>query len=159
MKHAFFRFVTCAIFLLLATNARTVMGSDSSVQGFEGTRANITWRVCNNSSRSTIWVGLRYDLPYSSVYKGWYSVDRGTCGNVLTLDRDATVLYYAESGPSRWSGNGEYGRVSFCRGKPYELIDRRVNGQWRTDRDCPAGSTFGTAPGKLIKGFSATLVD
>ena len=158
MKQAFVRFVPCAIFLFLVTSTRAVMGSDSSVQGFEGSKANNTWRICNKSSRPTIWVGLRYNIPNAFVHKGWYSVDRGTCRNVLTLDRDATVLYFAESGQSRWGG--ESGQVSFCRGgKPYELIDRRVNGQWEIDRDCPAGSSFGAAAGKPINGFSATLVD
>lgn len=157
MKSAISRFVPCAIFLFLATNARLAMGSDSSPQGFAGSKANITWRVCNKSSKPTIWVGLRYNIPNGFVHKGWYSIDSGTCRNVLTLDNSATVLYFAESGQSRWSG--EKGSVSFCRGSKYELIDRIVNGQWQIDRDCPAGSTFGSVAGKTINGFTVTLVD
>jgi len=158
MKQAYFRYVPCAIFLFIVTSTRSVMGSDSSVQGFEGSKANNTWRICNKTSRPTIWVGLQYNIPNAFVQKGWYAVDRGTCRNILTLDRGATVLYYAKSGQSRWGG--ESGQVSFCQGGgAYELIDRRVNGQWRIDTDCPAGSSFGTAGGKRINGFSETLVD
>jgi uncharacterized membrane protein len=157
MRNAFARFVPCAIFLFLIANIRLAVGSESSVRGFEGTKANNTWRVCNKSSKPTIWVGLRYNIPNGFVHKGWYSVDRGTCRNVLTLDRSTTVFYFAEAGKSRWGG--KFASVSFCRGTKYELIDRRVNGQWQADRDCPAGSTFGSATGDIINGFSVTLVD
>lgn len=99
--------VAAAIAAIVCAGAPQVAAAQVK-PGASGGRPTVDLRVCNNSGRNAS-VAVSYVQPGESSFinRGWYSVDNGTCENIVTTD-NANFYFYADAmdgSGRRWQGN------------------------------------------------------
>jgi uncharacterized membrane protein len=136
---------TLCFFSCILFSFQAIAQSGSDVQGFSGTsRREYKWQICNRSSKDLVYVAIAYKSSADIwTNKGWYTVPRGSCKTLLTLDKDTTAHYYAENNGITYTwGNNSRITVSGCRGKAFQLYERVSNGTANLISSCPPNSSL-----------------
>lgn len=141
--------------LIVLGAANAAIGVDSDFLSQPGPSTKYTWRACNDRVER-VHVAIAYYQGATAINKGWYTVMPNSCRDILTLNNNARVDYYAETDERwHWSGDGKSNWILICRPGPYELVNKNINGQWKVEGGCPAGATqdnvSGIRAGQLLR--------
>lgn len=112
---------------------------------------SLGWKMCNQSSHSSVWVAYAYGSPSGWTREGWREIPRGQC-SLLVQNIQSRYLYYYAIGPNgaEWSGDH-----SLC----LHPQDRFTLGDTSSCEEPYEARRFHTADTKGAKAYRVNLTD